>query len=161
MKSVSFHIDCGELTMDEELALASAISDSLNGQGVALVDREKVVIDFFGKGQLDETTVETVVSAFVTEKKGRELYSVERVGDSLVVHSADPVAASRKRATEKLPHNLLKLGDSLLVNSSGPAASRKRTTEKVPPNLFKCPFCSFVTPYEELYTVHTRWHGLK
>ena len=161
MKSVAFHIDCRELTMDEELALASAISDSLNGEGIALVDREKIVIDFFGEGHLDERAVESVVSGFVSHRKGHEFYSVERVGDSLVVHSADPVAASRKRATEKLPHNLLKLGDSLLVNSSDAATSQKRTAEKLPPNLFKCPFCSFVTPYEELYTVHTRLHGFK
>lgn len=161
MKSVPFHIDCRELTMDEELALASAISDSLNGEGVALVDREKIVIDSFGKGQLDKTAVESVVSTFVKQRKGHEFYSVERAGDSLVVHSADPVAASRKRATEKLPPNLLKLGDSLLVNSSDPPASQNRTTEKLPQNLFKCPFCSFVTPYEELYVVHTRLHGFK
>jgi hypothetical protein len=51
---------------------------------------------------------------------------------------------------------------TLVVHSADPvAASQKRTTEKLPPNLFKCPFCSFVTPYEELYTVHTRLHGLK
>lgn len=161
MKSDAFHIDCSELTMDEELALASAISDSLNGEGVALVDGEKIVFDFFGQGQLDMRAVESVVSGFVVHRKGHELYSIERVGDSLVVHSADPVAASRKRATEKLPPNLLKLGDSLVVNSSDPAASRKRTTEELPPNLFKCPFCSFVTPHEELYLVHTRLHGFK
>jgi hypothetical protein len=147
--------------MDEELALASAVSDSLNGQGIALVDGEKIVIDFFGKGQLDKEVVESVVSAFVRQRKGHEFYSVERMGDSLVVHSADPIAASRKRATEKLPPNLLKLGDSLLVNPSDSAVSRRRITEKLPPNLFKCPFCSFVTPYEELYVVHTRSHGFK
>jgi hypothetical protein len=31
MKSVAFHIDCTELTMDEQLALAGEISDSLKG----------------------------------------------------------------------------------------------------------------------------------
>lgn len=161
MTSAAFRIDCSELTMDEELALASAISDSLNGEGIALVDGEKIVIDSFGKGQLDEGAIESVISEFVTHRKGHELYSVERVGDSLVVHSADPVASSQKRATEKLPPNLLKLGDSLVVDSPDPAASQKRTTEKLPPNLYECPFCPFVTPYEELYVVHTRLHGLK
>ena len=161
MKSVAFHIDCKELTMDEELALASAISDALNGEGIALVDGEKIITDFFGKGHLDESAVESVASGFVSHRKGHELYSVERVGDFLVVRSADPMVTSRKRATEKLPPNLLKLGDSLLVNSFRPAASRKMTKEKLPPNLFKCPFCSFVTPHEELYLVHTRLHGLK
>ncbi len=159
MRSVAVHIDCRELTMDEELALASEISDSLNGEGIALVDGEKIVFDFFGRGRLDERAVESVVSAFVAQRKGHEFFSVERVGDSLVIHSADPVVAMRRRTTEKLPPNLLRLGDSVLVNSSDPAVSRKRAAEKLPPNLFKCPFCSFVTPYEELYAVHTRSHG--
>ncbi len=161
MKSVAFHIDCRELTMDEELALASAISDSLNGKGIALVDREKIVFDSFGRGQLDERAIASVVLGFVSHRKGHEFYSVERVGDSLVVHSADPVAASRKRTTEKLPRNLLKLGDSLLVNSSDSAASQKRTREKLPPNLFRCSFCSFATPYEEEYVVHAGLHAVR
>jgi hypothetical protein len=130
MRSVAFRVDCGELMMDEELALVSAISDSLKGRGIALVNGEKIVFDSFGEGQLDEREVELVVSEFVAHRKGGEFYSVERVGDSLVVHSADPVAASRRRPTEKLP-----------------------------PNLLKCPFCPFVTPYQEMYVVHTRSHG--
>lgn len=130
MKFVSFNIDCSELTMDEELALAAEISDSLKGQGVALVNGAKIVFDSFEEGLLDENAVESVVWEFVARRKGHEFYVVERVGDSLVVHSADPVAAMRRRATEKLPSNLL-----------------------------KCPFCSFVTPYQELYLVHTRSHG--
>ena len=130
MKSVAFHIDCGELTMDEELALAAAISDSLKGEGVALVNGEKIVFDSFREAQLDEKAIESVVKEFVAHRKVHEFYSVERVDDSLIVHSADPVAASRRR-----------------------------TTEKLPPNLLKCPFCSFVTPYQELYIVHTRSHG--
>lgn len=132
MKSVAFHVDCSELTLDEELALASAISDSLKGRGIALVNGEKIVFDSFGEGQLDKRAVELVVSEFVAQRKGHELYSIDRVGDSLVAHSADPVAALRKR-----------------------------TTEKLPPNLLKCPFCPFVTPYEELYVIHTRSHGFK
>jgi hypothetical protein len=94
------------------------------------VNGGKIVFDSFGEGPLDERAVESVVSQFVEHRKEHQFYSVERVGGSLVVHSADPVAASRRRPTEKLP-----------------------------PNLMKCPFCSFVTPYQELYTVHTRSHG--
>lgn len=130
MKSVALRIDCKELTMDEELALASSISDSLKGRGIALVNGDKIVLDSFGEGELDEKAVEAVVSEFVAHRKGHEFYSVERNGDSIVVHSADPVAAAGRRPTEKLP-----------------------------PNLLKCPFCSFVTPYQELYVVHTRSHG--
>lgn len=130
MKATSFDIDCKELTLDEELALAAKISDSLNGKGVALVNGDRIVFDPFGESAIDERAVESVVSDFVARRKGSEFYSIERVGGSLVVHSADPVAASRRRPTEKLP-----------------------------PNLLLCPFCPFVTPYQELYNVHLRSHG--
>lgn len=79
---------------------------------------------------MDDRGVESVVREFVAHRKGHELYSVERMGDALAVHSANPVAASRRR-----------------------------TTEKLHPDLFKCPSCSFVTLYEELCVVHTRSHG--
>ena len=72
MKSVAFYIDCSELTTDEELALASAISDSLKGQGIALVNAERIVFDYFGEGQLDEREVESVVSEFVAHRKEHE-----------------------------------------------------------------------------------------
>ena len=130
MKSTTFHIDCAELTMNEELALASAISDSLDGLGLALIDGSKIIFDAIEEGQIDEKAIESVVSEFIAHRKEGRYYSVERIGGSLVVHSADPVAAPRRRVTEKLP-----------------------------PNLYKCPFCSFVTPYEEMYAVHSRSHG--
>lgn len=127
---MTFYIDCNELSMDEELALAAEISDSLKGEGVALVNGGRIVFDSFGEGPLDEKGIVSVVSDFVERRKGHEFYSLERVGDSLAVHSANPLGAPRRRPTEKLP-----------------------------PNLLKCPFCSFVTPYQELYVVHTRSHG--
>ena len=138
--SPPFIIECSELTMDEELALAGEISESLKGEGVALVNGPKIIIDAFSDDRtVDEASVERTVVDFVSRRKDHEFYSVERVAEdgtkggrtSLKVHSADPVAA----------------------------ASRRRSTEKLPPNLMKCPFCSFVTPYEELYVVHVRSHG--
>ncbi|MGD0477340.1 MAG: hypothetical protein ABSB29_04125 [Nitrososphaerales archaeon] len=101
MKSVAFYINCSELTMNEELTLASAINDSLKGQGIAMVNGEKIVFDPFGGG-LDERATESVVSGFVAHKKGHELYSVEPVADSLLVHSVDPVAGAREK--EKASH---------------------------------------------------------
>jgi hypothetical protein len=95
MKSVAFRIECRELRTDEELASASASSDSLKREGIALVNGEKIVFDSFGVGQLDEKVVESVISGFVAHRKEHELYSVERAGDSLVIHSADPVSAAR------------------------------------------------------------------
>lgn len=69
MTSVAFHVDFNELIMDEELALASAISDSLKGQGITLVNGEKIVFDFFVEGHLDEKAVESVVSEFVEQER--------------------------------------------------------------------------------------------
>jgi len=139
--SSSFSVDCRELTMDEELALASEISDSLKGGGIALVDGPKIVFDSFtnDKGEVDAVLVEQTIKDFISRRKDHQFYSVEKVADdsgdgkggSLVVHSADPVTA----------------------------ASRRRATEKLPPNLIKCPFCPFVTPYEEYYVIHVRSHG--
>jgi len=74
--------------------------------------------------------VEVAVHDFIARRSNAAGYSVERRGDTIVVHSPDPGAASRKRRLEGLP-----------------------------PNLFKCPFCPFVTPYQELYVVHCRSHG--
>ena len=129
MSPAPFNIDCRELTVDEQIALASDISDSLGGNGVALVNSDKIVVDFFDE-QPDVDKVVSIVSEFIGRRKESQYYSIERVGDSLAVHSADPLAAQKRRPTEKLP-----------------------------PNLLKCPFCSFVTPYQELYNVHARSHG--
>ena len=130
MRTSPLNIDCRELTMDEQLTLASQISDALQGRGIALVNGAKIVIDSLGKGEVDRNAVEAAVSDFVDRRKEQQHYSIERTGDSLVVHSADPAAAGKRGIAERLP-----------------------------PNLLKCPFCSFVTPYQELLVVHTRSHG--
>ena len=138
-QSSSFSVDCNELTMDEELALAGEISDSLRGEGIALVNGPTIVFDAFSNdGRVDEALVERTVRDFISRRNDHEFYSVEKAvdgggggGTSLIVHSADPVAAARRR----------------------------RATEKLPPNLMRCPFCPFVTPYEELYVIHVRSHG--
>ncbi len=122
-------VDCSELTSDEQLALAGAITDALEGKGVALVKGKMVVIDELSGQGADEKTVESAVKAFLSQRKNSDLYSMERHGDTIVVYSPDPVAAQR---------------------------SRRRPD--VPPNLMKCPFCAFVTPYEEAYVVHYRSH---
>lgn len=73
MKSVSLCVDCSELAMDEELALRSRISDSLQRRGIALVNGEKIISDLFVEGQMDERGVESAVSEFVARKKEHEL----------------------------------------------------------------------------------------
>ena len=123
-------IDCKELTADERMALASSISDELAGEALALIRGDDVVFDTVGQGVVKADMVEELVARFASRRKGSEHYSVERDGDRILVHSADPIAAQHGRK-----HN------------------------ELPPNLWKCPFCFFVTPYEEVYVVHVRAHG--
>ena len=123
-------IDCSEMDLDQQLALASAVSDGLEGRGVALVKDDKVVIDQLSKVSVEEVAV--IARSFVSKREDSSHYSVEEDGDVITVHTPDPLARSR---------------------------GRKDTGELLPKNLLKCPFCSFVTPYEELYNVHLRSHG--
>ncbi|MDG6921308.1 MAG: hypothetical protein JRN59_07250 [Nitrososphaerota archaeon] len=124
-------VECGEMTVDEQLALASAISDGLAGRAVALIKGTKVVLDpVSGEASTDE--VVRIVEGFASRRKDPGEWSVDSSGLSIVVHSADPLSRSR---------------------------GRRDTGELLPDNLFKCPFCPFVTPYEELYVVHYRSHG--
>ena len=123
-------IDCHELTTDEELALASAISDALHGRGIALTRDKDIVIDSLLGTPPDFVEIEAMVRRFIGKRHDSAHYSVERMEDMLVIHSPDPIKAAHGRRTAQLPDNLM-----------------------------KCPFCGFVSPYEETYNVHLRSHG--
>ncbi|MDG6988530.1 MAG: hypothetical protein JRN21_04305 [Nitrososphaerota archaeon] len=124
-------IDCSEMTVDEQLSLASAVSDGLAGRGVALVKDDRVVVDQIA-GKVTPGEVAELAKAFASRRKDPQHYAVETSGEHVVVHTPDPL--SRRRG-------------------------RKDTGQLLPDNLFKCPFCPFVTPYEEAYVVHYRSHG--
>ena len=124
-------VECAEMTVDEQLALASAISDGLAGSALALIKGSKIVLDEVS-GRAAPEEVVRLVRDFAARRKDPAEWSVEGAGGSIVVHSSDPLSRSR---------------------------GRKDTGEMLPDNLFKCPFCPFVTPYEELYVVHYRSHG--
>ena len=124
-------IECGELSEDEQIALAGEITESMKGKAVAVLKGREIVLDTIRKGPLDEGVVVDTVSRFVSMRRDSALYSVQRVGERLVIHSPDPIRARGR------------------VSAKG-----------LPPNLFKCPFCHFVSPYEELYVVHYRSHGM-
>ena len=130
----SVSIDCRELTVDEEIALAAALSDGLEGRAFALVKDETIVFDSLQSPEPQKQEVEEVVREFLSKRRDAKHYSCEWAGTALVVHSADPLARSR---------------------------GRKDSGQMLPPNLLKCPFsgCGFVTPYQELYAVHVRAHG--
>jgi len=122
-------IDCSELSADEKLALASEISDALEGRALALAKLDSIVFDVLSGERLTVDALQPIVSDFVSRRKEAEYYSTEVRGETIVVHSADPIAASRRKKENTLP-----------------------------PNLRQCPYCSFITQYEEEYTVHMRAH---
>ena len=125
---------CRELTVDEQLALASAVSEALSGKALALIKDDEIVLDTMSK-DVSATEVANVVSKFVSNRKDSQYYAVEPQGDEIIVHSPDPLSRSR---------------------------GRRDSGQMLPPNLLKCPFsgCGFVTPYQELLTVHVRSHGI-
>jgi hypothetical protein len=122
-------VDCTELSNDEKLALASEISDSLEGRALALVKLESIVLDQLTDEKLDVEAVRPIVNDFISRRKDSEYYSFEVHGQKIIVHSSDPIAASKRKGENTLP-----------------------------PNLKQCPYCSFITQYEEEYTVHMRSH---
>lgn len=122
-------IDCRELTSDEQIALAGSITEALRGSGIAIIKGRTIVLDKLSGTQLDQSAIDSAVAGFIRRRRDSSHYSVERDGDRIVVHSPDPIAGARE--------------------------GRRRG---LPPNLLKCPFCPYVTPYEEAYVVHYRSH---
>ncbi len=124
-------VDCSELTQDEQLALASSISDALQGRGLALAKGDAIVVDNISGERVGLSELVGLVEKFVSRRKDSGLYSVERAGDTIVVHSPDPVAARRSR-----------------------------TPYRAPPGAYLCPSCGLVLPDEGKYQQHLRVHDL-
>jgi hypothetical protein len=122
------------MTLDDQLALAAAISDGLEGRGVALVKDDKIVLDTMAN-TITPGEVISIVRAFVSRRKDSQHYTIDSKGDDILVHTPDPLARSR---------------------------GRKDSGQWLPDNLLKCPWsgCGFVTPYQELYNIHVRSHGI-
>lgn len=124
-------IDCSELSPDEKLALAARISDRLGGSVLVLVKGRDIVLDALSGQKPEVQDVKAVVADFIARRKDGSNYSMEVSGERILVHSADPIPALRKTRQNELP-----------------------------PNLRQCPYCAFVTEYDELHTVHVRAHGV-
>jgi hypothetical protein len=122
-------IDCSELSAEEKLALAMQVSDTLDGIAIALVKGEDMVMDKVSQEKPERLVVKEAVEDFISRRKDAANYFIEEVGERIVVHSADPASAMRKKAQNQLP-----------------------------PNLRQCPYCAFITPYEEECDVHVRAH---
>ena len=123
-------VDCSELSADEKLALASQLSDRLEGVAVALIKGKDIVLDPLSDESLDPSAVKDSVTDFVSRRKDSAHYAVEAAGERIVVRSADPVPSMRKKKQNQLP-----------------------------PNLKQCAFCGFVTEYDDILMLHTRLHG--
>jgi hypothetical protein len=122
---------CAELTVNEQRALEAVLADQLAGRAVVLNKGDEIAFDPMTDGGLGAGDVMQTVERFVSKRKDSRHYSVEAEGDKIRIRSPDPIAAER---------------------------SRRESASTLPPNLMQCPFCPFVTPYEEMYTVHLRAH---
>jgi len=124
-------IDCSELTRDEQLALASAISDGLEGVGVALIKGNDIVVDQLAARKVEVGSVVPIVTGFVSKRTDPSLYVLDVSGDVIRLHSPDPIAARSKRNRSRLP-----------------------------PDVFQCPACGLILPSQEKYEDHMRMHDI-
>ena len=124
-------IDCSELTNDEQLALASAISDGLEGIGVALIKGTEIVVDQLTAQRVEVGNVTSIVSEFVSKRRDSLLYGADVSGDVITMRSPDPIAARSSRNQKRLP-----------------------------PNVFQCPACGLILPSQEKYEDHMRMHDI-
>jgi hypothetical protein len=124
-------IDCSELTKDEQLALASAISDGLEGVGVALIKGNEIVVDQLTARKVEVRSVLPIVSGFVSKRTESLLYDLVVSGDVITLHSPDAMAARSRRNRSRLP-----------------------------PNVFQCPACGLILPSQEKYDDHMRMHDI-
>jgi len=120
-------VDCSELTGDEMLALASAISDGLNGKGVAIVKDDKILVDQIRGSKISAAVVIPILEAFVAKGKDPARYSLEVSKSSMIVHSRNP----RREGSKK--------------------EIRRR-----PPGFLQCSLCGFLTRDQEHLTLHVR-----
>jgi hypothetical protein len=123
-------VDCSELSANEKLALASQLSDKLEGVAVALIKGEDIILDALSDEKPEPSAVKDSVTDFISRRKDAAHYAVEVAGERIVIRSADPVSAMRKKKQNQLP-----------------------------PNLKQCSFCGFVTEYDDLLMLHVRLHG--
>ncbi|QQG49095.1 MAG: hypothetical protein HY247_01930 [archaeon] len=124
-------VDCRELTLDEQLALASEISDELQGKGVALIKDSSIVLDMMQGPEPSREVLKKLVVGFVSRRKDAPLYRVEDDGDAIIVFSADPIARLRRQGHVRAPRGT-----------------------------FQCPACGALLPDEGTYEHHLRTHDL-
>jgi len=120
-------VDCSELTGDEMLAVASAISEGLDGRGVAIAKDDKIMIDQRTKSKITVAEVLSLVETFVSRRQSPMRYSVEVSGNNIVVHSR-----------------------------VAPKGGEKKTIHRLPPGFLQCSLCGFLTRNRDELTLHVR-----
>lgn len=73
-------IDCIELTADEKLALASEISDTLDGRAIALAQGDDIVLDQLTDEAVTIDSLRPIVSDFLSRRSEGEHYRSEVQG---------------------------------------------------------------------------------
>ncbi len=131
MHRLVIRIDCSELSGEMKLALAEAISEGLDGRGVALLSGGSIAIDLLRGPEVTPTFLESLAQSYLSKRKDASAYRVEVNGESVIVHSLIPVSAQEKKVQDKLP-----------------------------PGLHQCPVCGFVTASEGEYENHLRIHDI-
>lgn len=129
--SLMIKVDCSELSGESKLAFAEAISEGLDGAGLALLDGDFIVLDTLSGPNVSADRVQSILSSYISELKDASAYRIESGGKHIVIHSSVTVSPREKRIEDRLP-----------------------------PGLLKCPACGFVTTSEHEYQNHLRIHDL-
>jgi len=124
-------VDCSELSGETKLDFAVAISNGLDGAGVALLDGNDIAIDTVSGPEIGAERVESILRSYISGREDASSYEVESDGQHITVHCSVPVSPQAKRVEDNLP-----------------------------PGLFQCPACGFVTTSEDGYKDHLRIHDL-
>ncbi len=113
------------------LASAAAIGDKIEGKGVPVIRDDKILIDHFSGAEPTLAEALSTVHDFISKRKDAAYYSAEVDGDTIVVHSPDPLNALQKKSLRRAP-----------------------------PNSFQCPNCGYLASSEDQLTMHMRVHDI-
>ena len=89
------------------LALASEISDGLDGKGVAIVKNDEILVDQMSGSKIPVEAVKPVVESFVARRKDPTNYSLEVSKSGIIVHYKGLPKAGGKETIRRLPPGFL------------------------------------------------------
>ncbi len=126
-------VDCSELSGETKLIIARAISEGLEGTGIAFLKGDHIAIDTLSGPEIRSDRVQSILQSLVSGWKDASAYSVETPSSGqIVVHTSLPVSPKEKHVVD----------------------------ERLPPGLLHCTVCGYVTTSEDKYRNHLRIHDL-